>query len=104
VTISDVEASIQRVNDWAREEIEKIVYAGTRPVSVCSTVEAATREAAIAWGNSRTHAAQIGEIESIANYVSDCLKADLDHEQRPAPPSPSVQNGALAVLQSCPDR
>ena len=42
---------MQRVNDWAREEIDKIVYAGTRPISVCSAVEVATREAAIAWGN-----------------------------------------------------
>jgi hypothetical protein len=98
MTISDVEVSIQRVNDWASKEIDKIVYAGTRPVSVCSAVEAATREAAIAWGNLQTHAAQIAEIESIANYVSACMKADLDRAERPAAPSPAVHDGALSVL------
>ena len=89
---------MQRVNDWAREEIDKIVYAGTRPISVCSAVEVATREAAIAWGNSQAHAARIAEIKSIANYVSVCMKADLDRAKRPVAPSPSVHDGALAVL------
>jgi hypothetical protein len=104
VTTSDLEASIQRVERWAREAIDRIVYAGSRPVSACSTVEAATREAAIALGNSRAYAAQIAEIESVANYVSECMKADLDQEERPAAPSRSVQDGALAVLQSCFDQ
>jgi hypothetical protein len=101
MTRSDVEASIRRVADWAAEETAKIVYAGTRPVSGCSTVEAATREAAIAWGNLRAHAAQIAEIESIANYVNECMKADLNHEARPATPSPSVRDGARSVLRRC---
>ena len=96
--MSDLEASIRRVQQWAKEEVEKIVYAGTRPVSICSTVEAATREAAIARGNSLANGAQIAKIESIANYVTECLKADLDCSMRPAAPSPSVLDGALAVL------
>jgi hypothetical protein len=98
MTIGDVETSIQRVQRWAREEVDKIVYGGTRPVSVCSTVDAATREAAIARANSLAHAAEIAEIESIANHVSECLKANLDRSAWPAAPSPSVHDGALAVL------
>jgi hypothetical protein len=94
----DLEASIQRVENWAREEVDKITYAGTRPVSACSTVEAATREAAIARGNSLAQAAQIAEIASIANYVSECLRADVGCSERPSAPSRSVQDAALAVL------
>jgi hypothetical protein len=82
MTTRDVAVLIPRIEHWAREEIDRIVYAGTRPVSACSTVEAAAREAAIARGNSLAHAAEIAEIESIANYASKCMKA-------------------LAVLQNC---
>jgi hypothetical protein len=85
----DLESSIQTINRWATEEIDRLVYDGTRPISICATVEAATREAAIARGNTIANSARIAEIESVASYVGECLKADLHDEQRPAAPSPA---------------
>ena len=87
MTREDLEASIQAIKRWAQEEIDRLVYAGTRPISICSTVEAAAREAAIAHANSIVHAAKIAEIEAVSDYVSECLNADLHHEERPALPS-----------------
>ncbi|MGA8662158.1 MAG: hypothetical protein WB644_07680 [Candidatus Cybelea sp.] len=87
MTRENLEASIRAIKRWAQEEIDRLVYAGTRPVSICSTVEAASREAAIAHANTIVHAAEIAEIEVVSNYVSECLNADLHHEERPALPS-----------------
>jgi len=87
MTRKNLEESIQAIKGWAQEEIERLVYAGTRPVSICSTVEAAAREAAIAHANTIVHAAEIAEIEAVSDYVSECLNADLHHEERPALPS-----------------
>jgi hypothetical protein len=74
----DIEASIQAVERWAQKEIERLIYAGTRPISTCPTVEAATREAAIARGNTIVHSAEIAAIESASAYMIECLKGDLD--------------------------
>jgi hypothetical protein len=95
MTLEHLEASMKAAKHWAQEEIDRLVYAGTRPVSNCPTVEAATREAAIARGNTIAHSAEIAEIESVLNYVSECLTADLYHEQRPPAPSP-LHESALA--------
>jgi hypothetical protein len=64
---------MQDVERWAWEERERLVYGGTRPVSNCSTVEAATREAAIARGNAIAHSAEIAEIESVCDHANQCL-------------------------------
>jgi hypothetical protein len=88
MTPEHLQASIAAAARWAREEIERIVYSGTRPVSICSTVDAATREAAIARANTIAHTAEIAEVESILTYVSECLSADLSETQRPAAPTP----------------
>jgi hypothetical protein len=87
MTHENLEASIQAIKHRAQEEIDRLVYAGTRPVSICSTVEAAAREAAIARANTIVHAAEIAEIEAVSDYMSECLNADLHHQERPAPPS-----------------
>jgi hypothetical protein len=87
MTRENLEASIRAIKRWAQEEIDRLVYAGTRPVSICSTVEAASREAAIAHANTIVHAAEIAEIEAVSNYVSECLNADIHHQERPALPS-----------------
>ena len=87
MTRENLEASIEAVKRWAQEEIDRLVYAGTRPVSICSTVEAASREAANAHANSIVHAAEIAEIEAVSDYFSECLNADLHLEERPALPS-----------------
>lgn len=87
MTPEDLEASIQSVKRWAREAIDRIIYAGTRPVSSCSTVEAAMREAAIARGNTIMYSAEITEIESVSAYVSECLNADCNRQGRPPAPS-----------------
>jgi hypothetical protein len=86
----DIEASVQAVKHWAQEEIDRIVYAGTRPVSTCPTVEAAVREAAIARGNTMAHSAEIAAIESASAYMIDCLKGDDDPPRRAATALPSV--------------
>jgi hypothetical protein len=95
VTTNDLEAAFYEVQCWAKEEIEKIVYQGTRPISICATVEAATREVAIACGNMHAHATEIEEIESVANYVTACLKADFIHQERPSAPSDSIHGTSL---------
>ena len=64
-----LEFTVSAIRRWARDEIDKLVYDGTRPVSACATA----REAAIALGNRITHAAQIAQIESLADYLSRCL-------------------------------
>jgi hypothetical protein len=87
MTPEHLEVSIKAAQRWAREEIERLVYDGTRPVSVCATVEAATREAAIARGNTIAHTREIAEIESVLTYVGECLSAELSREERPAAPS-----------------
>ncbi len=88
MTLENLQASIQAAKRWAQEEIDRLVYAGTRPVSTCPTVDSAIREAAIARGNTIAHSAEIAEIESVLNYVSACLAADLYREKRPMAPSP----------------
>jgi hypothetical protein len=77
MTPENIETSVLAVKRWAEQEIERIVYAGTRPVSACATVDAATREAAIARGNTITHAAEIAAIESASAHLIDYLKDDL---------------------------
>ncbi len=66
---------MHEVERWAGEERERLVYGGTRPVSICSTVEAATREAAIAQGNAIAHSDEIAEIESVSAHAYQCLSA-----------------------------
>lgn len=73
MTHEDFESSIRALKKWTREEIERLVYAGTRPVSTCGTVEAATREAAIARGNSIAHSTEIAEIEALSNLCDRVL-------------------------------
>jgi hypothetical protein len=73
MTEEKLEFTVSAIRRWARDEIDKLVYDGTRPVSACATVDAAAREAAIALGNRITHAAQIAQIESLADYLSRCL-------------------------------
>jgi hypothetical protein len=87
MTRESLEASMQAIKRWAQEEIDRLVYAGTRPVSICATVEAAAREAAIAHANTIVHAAEIAQIEAVSDYASECLIADLHHKERPALPS-----------------
>jgi hypothetical protein len=87
MTPENLQASIQAIKRWAQEEIDRLIYAGTRPVSICSTVEAAAREAAIARGNTIVHATEIAEIEAVSDYVSECLNADLNQKERPPLPS-----------------
>lgn len=70
-----LETLVQAVRHWADEEIDRLVYSGSRPVSICPTVEAATREAAIARGNAMAHSAEITEIKSLSDYVAEWLKA-----------------------------
>jgi hypothetical protein len=41
---------MHKVEPWASEQRKRFVYGRTRPVSICSVVDAATREAAIAGG------------------------------------------------------
>ena len=68
------------VKRWAQEEIERLIYSGTRPVSICATVESATREAAIARGNAIAHSGEIAEIETL---VALCERA-LERVSTPA--------------------
>jgi hypothetical protein len=70
---------IHAIERWAGEEVERLVYTGTRPVSSCATVEAATREAAIAQGNRMMHSAEIAEIESVTTFVSQCVQVAFLH-------------------------
>jgi len=65
---------VRALKEWTQQEIERLVYAGTRPVSNCPTVEAATREAAIARGNAIAHAAEIEEIETLSNLCDRVLE------------------------------
>jgi hypothetical protein len=67
-------SSIQALKRWTREEIERLLYEGTRPVSICGTVDAATREAAIARGNAIAHSAEIADIEALANLCDRVLE------------------------------
>ncbi|MBV8530200.1 MAG: hypothetical protein JO104_02700 [Candidatus Eremiobacteraeota bacterium] len=68
------------VSDWAQEEIDRLVYSGTRPVSTCATVEEATREAAIAHGNRIMHATEIAELESVLSYLGERLRRNTEAE------------------------
>jgi len=69
-----LKASLKVVKDWAEEEVERLTYEGTRPVSICATVEAATREAAIARGNRIVHSSEIAEIEELCNLCDRALE------------------------------
>jgi hypothetical protein len=71
----NLQFTVSAIRRWASDEIDKLIYDGTRPVSACATVDAAAREAAIALGNRIAHAAQIERIESLADYLSRCLSA-----------------------------
>jgi hypothetical protein len=71
----DFENVVRDLEHWALGERERLVYRGTRPLSVCSTVEAAAREAAIAKGNAIAHSAELAEIESISAHANECLRA-----------------------------
>ncbi len=66
--------SIQALKQWTREEIERLLYEGTRPVSICGTVDAATREAAIARGNAIAHSAEIADIEALSSLCDRVLE------------------------------
>lgn len=74
MTHDNLESSILTVKQWAQEEIERLLYAGTRPLSVCSTVESATREAAIARGNAIAHSGEIAEIEALSSLCDRMLE------------------------------
>lgn len=74
MTHEDFERSVRALKRWTAQEIERLVYGGTRPVSVCGTVEAATREAAIARGNAIAHSAEIAEIEALSNLCDRVLE------------------------------
>jgi hypothetical protein len=99
MTREKLEDSIRATKRWAQEEVDRLVYAGTRPVSICPTVEAASREAAIASANAIVHSAEIAEIEAVADYVSECLTADLHYKERPALPS-SLRERTLERLMA----
>lgn len=77
MTEEKLETLVRAVSHWAEEEVDRLVYCGIRPVSICSTVEVATREAAIARGNAMAHSAEITEIESVSAYVTEWLKGAL---------------------------
>ena len=74
MTNENLMSSINTLKAWTREEIERLLYDGTRPVSVCATVEAATREAAIARGNAIAHSAEIAEIEALSSLCDRVLE------------------------------
>lgn len=74
MTRAEFENAIQALKEWTREEADRLVYGGTRPVSVCSTVDAATREAAIARGNAIAHSKEIAEIEALSNLCDRVLQ------------------------------
>ena len=76
MTDEDFESSIQALKKWTREEVERLIYAGTRPISTCGTVEAATREAAIARGNAIAHSSEIAEIEALSNLCDRVLERE----------------------------
>jgi hypothetical protein len=78
----NLDSLIQAVERWAGEEVERLIYTGTRPISNCATVEAATREAAIAQGNRMMHSAEIAEIEWVSTFVSKCVR-DAYHSPSP---------------------
>ena len=88
----NVESTLNAIRTWARDEIDKLVYDGTRPVSACATVDAAAREAAIAWGNRISHAAQIAQIESLADYLSRRLNDDSRQEWSQAAPRTPLES------------
>lgn len=75
MTSEELETLMHDVERWAQGEYERLVYGGTRPVSICSTVEAAAREAAIARGNAIAHSAEISEIESVSEHAGQCISA-----------------------------
>jgi hypothetical protein len=77
MTPENLDTLLQVIKRWSNEEIGRLIYTGTRPVSSCATVESATREAAIALGNLRAHSADIAEIESVSTYVTECLQTAL---------------------------
>ncbi len=74
MTPDNLEASIQAVKRWAQEEIERLVYGGTRPISICATVESSIREAAIARGNTIAHSGEIAEIETLVTLCERALE------------------------------
>jgi hypothetical protein len=76
MTHEDFQSSIRALKEWTHEEIDRIIYAGTRPVSICGTVEAATREAAIAHANAVVHSAEIAEIEALSNLCDRVLERE----------------------------
>jgi hypothetical protein len=80
MTEEKLETLVQAIGHWAEEEIDRLVYSGSRPVSICPTVEAATREAAIAQGNAMAHSAEINEIKSVSAYAAEWLKVALYRE------------------------
>jgi hypothetical protein len=77
MTDEEFENAILALKQWTREEAERLVYGGTRPVSICSTVDAATREAAIAHGNAIAHSAEIAEIEALSNLCDRVLERQM---------------------------
>jgi hypothetical protein len=74
MTREEFENAVRALKEWTREEAERLVYGGTRPVSACSTVDAATREAAIARGNVIAHSAEIAEIEALSSLCDRVLQ------------------------------
>jgi hypothetical protein len=72
----DFVSSVQALKRWTREEIDRLTYEGTRPVSACGSVDAATREAAIARGNVIAHSGEIAEIEALSNLCDRVLQRE----------------------------
>ena len=76
MTREKFETSIRALKKWTREEIERLIYSGTRPLSTCGTVEAATREAAIARGNAIAHSIEIADIEALSSLCDRILERE----------------------------
>ena len=85
MTEEQFETLVGAVRRWAEEEIDRVIYSGSRPVSICPTVDAAAHEAAIALGNATTHSAEIHEIESISAHVTELLKTALYRDELVSP-------------------
>jgi hypothetical protein len=74
MTREEFENAVRALKAWTHEEADRLVYGGTRPISICSTVDAATREAAIARGNAIAHSTEIAEIEALSSLCDRVLQ------------------------------
>lgn len=76
MTHEDFVRSIGALKAWTRDEIDRLIYEGTRPVSICGSADAAMREAAIARGNVIAHSAEIAEIEALSHLCDRVLNRE----------------------------